>query len=465
MTAVMLALVALALIAVTTLRRDVAGPRRQLRVLATIVVVVMLWLLAPRPPGRDQDVNSQARVAIPADSIFWTRRVTVGDRVVVRGRVDSTRMVMLRLRGPDGKVDSVAAQGKFTLGAATHAPGHWQWRLEMGKRTIDIGVDVRPQPSLRLLIVEGRPSFETAALARRLAAQGASVTTVTRLTAADERVTQAGPHPPARTWSSDNLASLDAVMIASGGGALIDVASRARILAEVDRGLGLIHLVDSLHSRSDWFPFTTSVAGLAPISVQPLLDGTRASTLIAAAPITLSGGNPLAMAAGGVSLARQSPRGIGVVVAVRALNTRSWSLAGNDSLAGVFWARLLAAALRPARAEWRVSDETAAQVDQPIVVERVGEPTPEAELREAGASPERVRLPAAPGDTLRRRTMLWPSHPGWLSLSSGRDTLWLLIGAAPPASPVSQDSDPASSFRWLAWMALLAGITVLWRRR
>ncbi|MEO7353728.1 MAG: hypothetical protein ABIZ70_05175 [Gemmatimonadales bacterium] len=451
--------------ALWAIHRQPAGQGRNLRLLASILVVGLLWLLAPRSGSIESPDGEYSPPIKTPDPINWTQRAIVGDPMQVHGMVDSTRQMTIRLTSPDGHIDSLRASGKFELRSATTAVGHWIWKLEIGRSTREVGVDVRPQPSLRLLILEGRPSFETAALARRLSQQGASVTTVTRLTASDERVTRAGPKPPSRNLSRENLASLDAVIIAPGGNGLLSAAERSLLLNEITRGLGVLHVVDTLQATSDLFPFRTTNAGLAATKVHPILNQAKVATPVAGAPVALNGGTSLIVADGGGSIARVSRQGAGAIVAMRALNATAWSLAGEDSLAATLWASVLSPTLRPARAEWRVSESAHARVDERIIVERIGERLADAVLHEGEAGPDRVPLVPVPGDSLRRRAALWPNRAGWLSLSSAGDTLWLLVATPSPAGPGRNDADLDSPLRWLAWLALLAGIAVLWRQR
>lgn len=433
--------------------------RRLERVLATLVAVAMLWLLrpaAPRWPG------ATAADAVTTDSLRWPHRATVGDAIVMRGPTprDSQRVVLI---GPDGRADSTRAAGSFAVAATAPAAGHWSWTLRRGGRTDTLGVDVRERPALRVLIVEARPSFETAALARRLAAQGASVTVRTRLTAHDERTATWGPDAPPLAMHAAALDRLDALVFGPGAVALLPDGERTAVRDAVRRGLGLLHLIDSTAVRGPLFPFAASSRGLEAEAVHPVLDGRRLASPVRAAPLVLSGGATLTVGEGGAALSVIAREGHGAIAATRVLTPSRWTLAGDDSLAAAWWAAQLGAVLRAARAEWRVADDLRPTVDERLVVERIGDITPFARLREADGTVDSVPLVPVPGDSLRRRAALWPVAPGWLALAAGDDTLHLLV--RPPAERgVLPDPGPGPA-RWWPWAVLLAACAVLWRRR
>lgn len=452
------------LVALVTLRRDAPGRARTLRVVASVVVVAVLWFLAPRVPLRGEPT---AAAPTPPDSIHWTQRVVVGDPVEVHGSLgaSTSTSTSIKLIGPDGAVDSVTAQHTFVLRSPTRAVGHWIWRMVRGNDTLQFGVDVRAQPALRLLLLEGRPGFETAALARRLTGQGASITTVTRLTASERRVTRSGAQPPDPTLSPANLGSLDALIIGPGGGTVPTSGERSAVLAAVGRGLGLLHLVDTTQPRSAWFPFGTTTAAVAPMKLRPRLDGVASSTPIAVAPIALTSGATLLEAEGGAALARSVRLGTGTIIGMRLPATVEWTLAGEDTLAAKLWSAVLGEVLRPTRAEWRIGDSAHVRVDERVVVERIGAAGATAVLRE-GTRTDSVLLRATPGDSLRKQVALWPTQPGWLSLSMDGDTLWLFASPARhPDPPRLPGKGGESTLEWVGWLVVLAGIATLWRRR
>lgn len=429
------------------------------RLLATLVALAMLWLLRPGAPRWS---NARDLASPVADTLRWPHRAIVGAPIAIRGEAprDSS---LVTLTAPDGRADSSRASGTFTIEATARAAGHWRWVLRRGARSDTIGVDVRERPALRVLIVEARPSFETTALARRLAAQGASVTVRTRLTARDERTATWGPDAPPTAMTAAALDRLDAVVFGPGATTLLGDGERTATHDAVRRGLGVLHLVDSTATRGLLFPFAAASRGLEPEAVHPVLEGRRLASPVRAAPLTLSGGMPLTLGDGGAALSVIARDGRGALAATRVLTPSRWTLAGDDSLAAAWWASQLGAVLRAARAEWRVADTLRPTVDERLVVERVGDAMPFARLHEADGTVDSVPLVPVPGDSLRRRAALWPTAPGWLALAAGDDTLHLLVRH--PAERGAPDAPAPAPVRWWAWAVLLAACGVLWRRR
>lgn len=279
------------------------------------------------------------------------------------------------------------------------------------------------------------------------------------------------------------------MILGPGALAVLAGAERSALLAAVRDGLGLVHLVDSATEMTALFPFTTARSGGDAELVRFALAGNAPPrTAIPAAPLAMRGGNVVLRSTAGSVLAIARANGRGMIAATRVVSPSRWALAGEANTEGAWWAALMNVALRPPPAEWRVAHASLPRTDRPIVVERIGEAIDSLDIRDAAGASRRLGYPSTPGDTLRRRIVLWPRDEGWHTLSvPGGDSLRLLIAkrdafgsitaaaqrrataaavAAPQrAASATSDVRQAPIALWWAWLLLIAAFSVLWRDR
>jgi hypothetical protein len=416
--------------------------------------------------------------------LSWPRRGVAGDRIAIMGELDVRDSSWVVLHHPDGRADSVRTDSVFTFTAAPRVPGPTLWTLEAGGGREVIGVDVRRPPTPAVVLVEGRPGREGAALARLVMAQGGGLLQRTRMTAYEDRITAWGTASPVRVLTDSLLARTDALVLGPGGVATLTRAERDAVARQLQRGLGVVHLVDSVLTRSPIFPFTVVRRGGGDDQVRVAIDSLHVSKgAIPAAALSISGGPPLLTTLAGAPVAWRTEVGEGALVATRITTPSRWALAGEESIEAAWWAALMGAALRPEAAEWRLATDALPRVDHPLLIERVGVSGDSAALGEGGTVSD-VALRVG-GDTLHRTITLWPRDTGWVSISIGADTLRVhvapraafatldravrrratheaLKNTNPPSSPGAK---PAAGVRvppWLVWVLLIMMLAMLW---
>lgn len=513
-----------------------SAPRRAIRLVAALIVALLLGVLAMARhqvmPGGDRvvirtgdvrepayaDVEAAAaRVApggtvkiegdglgrdalalvrgrriewkAPSDPVglvrlSWPRRAVAGERITVSGELDLRDSSLVVLHHPDGRADSVRTDSAFSFTAVPQVPGTMSWTLDVAGGREVVGVDVRRPPTPAVVLVEGRPGREGAALARLVVAQGGGLLQRTRLTAREDRIIAWGTAVENRVLTDSLLARTDALVFGPGGLAMLSRSERDAVDRQIQRGLGVVYLVDSVLSRSSIFPFTVVRRGGGDDQVRVTLDSSHVSKVaIPAAAMAITGGTPIITSVAGLPVAWRTITGEGAIVATRITTPSRWSLAGEESIEAAWWAALMGAVLRPERAEWRVASDALARVDHPLSISRIGVSADSAILGDAGAVDDvglRVGL-----DSLHRTTILWPRDTGWMSLSIETDTLRVHVAPRDAFASVdravrrratraavngtntqlSRGTTPAAGRQfppWLVWVLLIMLLTLLW---
>lgn len=417
--------------------------------------------------------------------LSWPRRAVAGERIAIVGELDVRDSTWVVLHHPDGRADSVRTDSAFAYNAVPRVPGTMTWMLDAGGRSEVIGVDVRRPPTPAVVMVEGRPGREGAALARLVMAQGGELLQRTRVTANEDRITAWGTSSPVRTLTDSVLARTDALVLGPGGIATLTRAERDAVARQLQRGLGVVYLVDSVLTMSPIFPFTVVRRGGGDDQVRVAIDSGHVSKVaIPAAALSISGGPPLITTVAGAPVAWRTEVGEGALVATRITTPSRWALAGEESIESAWWAALMGAVLRPESAEWHLASDALPRVDHPLFIERVGMSGDSAVLGEGGTASD-VALRVG-GDTLHRAITLWPRDTGWMSISVGADTLWVHV--APRVAFASLDraarrratreafnstntaSSPGATAAagvrippWLVWLLLIMMLALLWR--
>ncbi len=416
--------------------------------------------------------------------LSWPRRAVAGERIAIAGELDVRDSTWVVLHHPDGRTDSLRTDSAFTFNAVPRVPGTMTWTLDAGGRSEVIGVDARRPPTPAVVMIEGRPGREGAALARLVMAQGGGLLQRTRVTANEDRITAWGTASPVRVLTDSLLARTDALVLGPGGVATLTRAERDAVARQLQRGLGVVYLVDSVLIRSPIFPFTVVRRGGGDEQARVAIDSLYVSkAAIPAASLSISGGPPLLSTVAGAPVAWRTELGAGAVLATRITTPSRWALAGEESIESAWWAALMGAVLRPESAEWRLASDALARVDHRMFVERVGMSGDSALLGE-GRTASDVELRVG-NDTLHRGTTLWPRDTGWMSISIGADTLRVHIGprdafasldraARRRATRVALDitntpsypgATPAAEVRippWLVWLLLIMILALLW---
>ncbi len=418
-------------------------------------------------------------------ALTWPKRAVVGERIIIRGRLDVRDSTWVALTHPDGHRDSVRTDSTFTFVTTPKVSGQWLWTLSAGS-TQQLGVDVRDAPTPGFVFVEGRPGREAAAVARLVVAQGGWMLQRTRLTAQDERITTWGTVDPSRRFSDTLLARADVVVFGPGGYATLGRTDRDAVERQVARGLGAVFLVDSALTHSTIFPFAVTASRRDEARARVVIDSfTMARLAIPIAPVTVAGGEPLMRTTEGTPVAWRAVVGAGAVVASRVVTPSRWGLAGDDTVEAAWWAALLGAAMRPPQAEWRVDDRAIARVDHPLSISRVGPPADSGAVAEASATSELALRATA--DTLIRRATLWPRDTGWMRISEGNDTTHVYVSdrdalvsidradrrratgnamagqAGATGIPPGVRGTEAMPLWWV-WALIVATLSVVWRR-
>lgn len=438
-----------------------------------------LALLRGHPIEWDQPSNP-----VGLARLSWPRRAVAGERITIAGELDSRDSSWVALHHPDGHADSVRTDSAFAFTAAPRVPGMMTWTIDAGGGRETIGVQVRPAPTLLVVLVEGQPGRDGAALARLVVAQGGGLLQRTRVTARDDRITTWGTASPVRILTDSLLARTDALVLGPGGLATLSRAERDAVARQLPRGLGVVHLVDSVLTRSPIFPFTVVRRGGGNDPVRVAMDSLHASRVaIPAAALSISGGTPLLSSVAGAPVAWLSEMGEGALVATRITAPSRWALAGDESSEAAWWAALMGAVLRSERAEWRVPTLALARVDHPLSIERAGVSADNAVLDDGGTVSDVILHVGS--DTLHRRITLWPRDTGWMSIATGGDTLRVHVAprkafasldranrrratgdaVASAASSAPPGTKSATGFRlppWLTWTLSVATLALLW---
>lgn len=417
-------------------------------------------------------------------ALAWPRRALVGQTLAIRGAVGGGDSQSVHLVSPAGQRDSVRTDSAFSFVVIPRASGLWHWILAVGGGLPDtLSIDVREPPHLVVAIIAAQPDFALPALARRLEAQGASVTLRTRLTATQWRTERFGPDAPDDPLGDDALATLDLLVLGDGAEQLLGASDRRRVRTAVEEGLGLLQLLGSARATSDLMPFRLRAAGAGEERVAAVVSGQSARTTIPASPVRIDDGTEVVTDSGGVALASVVTLGRGRIATTRVLAPSRWTLAGEPEVEARWWAALGGATLRAPVGRWAVSDSALLRLDEPVRVRWVGDTTGPTLLRE-GTTIDTLAWVAA--DSLGGEVRLWPREPGWLTLVREADSLRLWVGgvgaiagvergrrhraaaaaaagelaSGPPAAP-----RPVPLPRWPFGLLLLGSAAVAWRRR
>jgi len=371
---------------------------------------------------------------------YWPAEVVLGDRLIVEGDVAASRVGhLIYLEDPSGTTDSARldSSGAFRLEARPRAAGRSLYVLRTA--TVDrpvaaetLGVAVVAPPSWRVLILEGRPRFETSALRDWLAARGSTVairSAVSRDRFRTEFVNR--DSVPLATLTSRLVSQFDVTVIDGRTLAALTASERLTLQRAVSgRGHGVLVIPDTVvfdpgtgrFSDRDFF-LDFSLRRIGAIDgrlVRPHWAGMeRPATVPAPAePYTLAnrfGTESLIEDGTGNVLAQVAPRGVGRVGLSLVTGSARWLRSGEREAFAAYWSRVMSAvAGRPGEDDWRIETSGPLLVHQPLIVdvETTGERQATLVVAPSGTR-DSVFLARDPLAPTHWRGTYWPREPGW----------------------------------------------------
>ncbi len=426
----------------------------------------LLFAAPPLPPG--------------ISTASWSRRIALGDRLRVEGRVvgdpsgaraSSAPSVTVTLEGPGGPEDErvlAAAPGgsSFVLYALPRAPGRWLYRLHWtidrgaagrasGVETLDVAVS-EPRPAA-VLVLEAAPRFETRFLKDWLAAAGGRV--AVRSVISRDRVRTESPAGGAalgRRLDGPSFDGFDAVVADPAALAALSAVERAALRSAVERGAGLViqmqrsptaGAADSLPQDFGVAPPWSRIAGLDVLSAR--LEWMGAPVLPALDLEAREFGGDAATLArdtSGRRLAVATPLGSGQVAWTLVHDTYRWVLESNAAAHRAWWSRLLSAVARssqPTGGRW-LSPSGPIVVDRPLELTLEGAASlpgePAARLLDGdGVAPQTLALRQDALDRGRFTATVWPRRAGWFRVEN--------------AGGAALDLHAAPATDWTTWRA------------
>lgn len=421
----------------------------------------------------------EPRLEAPFDAgireIDWPRRLTLGDRLTVRGALSDADTV--RLEGPGGVVDEAAGDdgGIFRLHDRPRAAGRFLYRVVVERRGVRVAeetldVTVAPPRPLDVLWLEDAPSFETRHFKTWLAERGGRLAVRSRISRERFRTEFQGfGDRPALSLSplGDGLLErFDVVVVDPESLAALPSAEREVLMQQVSEGLGLLIRVGPTGEASAGFEIA-AIEGIDELSVV-LEDGALAGIDGIVSPLTVppltvaareivSGDalRPLLVDRSGRLLAATRPQGLGEVGVTLLDGTYRWRLEGRADAHGALWSALLGAVTRPegAATRWLVP-RGPLRVDAPVELtlavhgDAATTPIQRVEVRAEDGSVRRLEAVEDPAAPELRRVSWWPETFGWHlfrggdvdggSDDAGAAELWLW--AAPAASWATWDA-------------------------
>ena len=417
----------------------------------------------------------------PAIRFLWCpRELPLGEPLNVRGSVAGLppgAVFPLSLEAPDGRKTETATTpadalgtADFTLHAAPlSAAGRFVWRLHAGPTTEPLGVSVVPPTLPRVLVLEGAPHFDTAALRRWYEAAGGTFTVRTQVGKANTQFAAVQDQtPPFGKVDAALLAGFDLVLADGHALAGLSPEERAALLAAIDTtGLGLLVRADAALLPPDtanvpadlrpFFPWRLTPVGEATPgeerAVRPQWPGQTVPSVIpiSAAPFAFDRADHQAVLVSDREdrpLAASFRQGRGEIALTLVRATTRWQRENDEASFAAYWSFLFSRLARQdtSAGRWSLVDGDAGPVfvDHPLTLRWSGppdqSPAPGNVTAVGGATGTVLPLAQAPREPGEWQGTFWPRRAGWHRVTS-----------APGGTPLDFYVHPTA-----AWPALQA---------
>lgn len=418
-------------------------------------------------------------------ALQWPPHIRAGHSVELRGRVQQGAGAQLALRepgNPQPRLERADAQGEFRFRILARQPATLRYELQLlspggeAEQSLQLPLQIESGTPLRLLLWSGGPDPDLKYLQRWALDAGHTVEARTSLSRglAQQRG-EAG-------LDAASLAETDVLVIDDRAWAQLDKSTRARVLAAVDDGLGLLLRLGAASAA-----LAAELRGLgldlatAEIDTTLQLPHQVGEAALQRLPLQAkSGVATLARAADGRELGVYTGRGLGRIGAWWLQGTQSLVTSGQDALHDAAWATALDALARPRQPRdadipawiWRGERSLLCAGDAALTVEP-----------EDGS---RIALVGQHRDDERWCAGYWPRQSGWQLLHAGEQQQPLLVRdpdqapslyraqrqeqtralAGPGSAQSLQRTLPGARWPWfLAWLLPSAALWWLQRRR
>ena len=380
------------------------------------------------------------------------RELPLGQPLVVAGRVGGLppgTNLPVSLESPDGtKTEAPTSpadshgDASFTLRAAPlSAAGRYLWQLRVGQTTGPLGVSVVPPMLPRVLVLEGEPHFDTAALRRWYEGAGGTLTVRTQVGKSNTQfATAQGKISAFAAVDAPFLSDFDLVL--ADGTALTNLhpEERAALTGAIEKiGLGLLVRADAAVLPPDapaippdllpFFPWKLTPVGEAPPGderpVRPQWPGQSAASEIpvSAAPFAIQLGDRqdlLVSDREDHTLAAASQQGPGQIALTLVRATTRWQRENDHGSFAAYWSYLFTRLSRHDNLTGRWSlvggDSSPVFVDHPLQLRwsgpSAGSPTPGTVTT---ADSPATTLPLAQDERQPNAWSgtFWPRRAGW----------------------------------------------------
>lgn len=365
-------------------------------------------------------------------ALEWPATILSGHSVELRGRVQQGGGAQLALRepgNPQPQLQRADDKGEFRFRILARQPATLRYDLQLlgadgeAEQSLALPLQIEPGTPLRLLLWSGGPDPDLKYLQRWALDAGHAVKARTLLSRglAQQRGEAA--------LDAAGLAESDVLVIDERAWAQLDKAARARVLAAVDEGLGLLLRLDAAAPA-----ITAELRGLgldldsAEMDTKLQLPQQAGEAALQRLPLQAKpDAAVLARAADGRALGVYAGRGLGRVGAWWQQGTQSLVTSGQAALHDTTWAAALDALARPSRPRaaeapawiWRGERSLVCAGDAALAVQA-----------EDGS---RVNLIGQHGDDERWCAGYWPRQSGWHTLQAGEQQHRLLVRDADQA--------------------------------
>lgn len=359
-------------------------------------------------------------------ALEWPPHIRAGHSVELRGRVQQGAGAQLALRepgNPQPRLERADAQGEFRFRFLARQPATLRYELQLlggngeVEQSLALPLQIEAGTPLRLLLWSGGPDPDLKYLQRWALDAGHTVKARTSLSRglAQQRG-DAG-------LDAASLAETDVLVIDERAWAQLDKAARARVLAAVDEGLGLLLRLGTAPPA-----LTAELRGLGldlatvemdtklKLPQQPGEAALQRLPLQAKPAVAV-----LARAADGRELGVYTGRGLGRIGAWWLQGTQSLVTSGQDALHDALWATALDALARPRQLReaeipawiWRGERSVLCAGDAALAIEPEGG--------------SRIALVGRHDEDERWCAGYWPRQSGWQTLHAGEQQRRLLV--------------------------------------